>query len=87
MDDFYDPDLEARLYAEVHYTNDTYSETNNGLRAQVPEADVIPGSIRSYAKKTGMFPKKHRALIDGARTVGSHRVQEPALRQEFRFVM
>ncbi|XP_044583430.1 uncharacterized protein LOC123264277 isoform X2 [Cotesia glomerata] len=84
MDDFYDPDLEARLYAEVHYTNDSYSEANIDPRALAPEGDVPPGSIRSYAKKTGMIPKKHRALIDGPRTLGSHRMQEPAPRQEFR---
>ncbi|CAG5076116.1 Protein of unknown function [Cotesia congregata] len=83
MDDFYDTDLEARLYAEVHYTNDSYSEGNIDPRALAPEGDVPPGSIRSYAKKTGMIPKKHRALIDGPRTVGNHRMQEPAPRQEF----
>lgn len=85
--DNYDPEVEARLYAEIYYSNDTYPDTNNpepssssssvrnnlNIDSSNINPDLNSEPIRSYAKKTGMFPKRHRALIDGIKPTGRSR--------------
>ncbi|XP_057330252.1 uncharacterized protein LOC130670760 isoform X2 [Microplitis mediator] len=63
--DNYDPEVEARLYAEIYYSNDTYPDTNN------------PEPSSSSTSSTGMFPKRHRALIDGIKPTGRSRWEPP----------
>ncbi|XP_011304417.1 uncharacterized protein [Fopius arisanus] len=74
--DMNDPDLEARLYGEIYYSNETYPDpvpqgspspqVNNSTAAGTQwSIDPQPGQSGNPGESHYPRKKKHRALIDG----------------------